>query len=87
MNNLNKKIIKLSTNKLYHSEEKISEEKINEKKKIIKNKPIAGFPPIYKCDNLSENSIDQKFAVQTELDDINIKNIIEKRKNKDDIFI
>jgi len=89
MNNLNKKIIKLSTNK-FHSEKQITEENTTGKdeNKPIVNKPIGGFPPLFICKNLSSNSTnDQKFATSPELEDINIKNIIEKRKNTDDIFI
>ena len=88
------KILKLSRNKLIFSETSIknttksNSSKNNETDNYNSNninQPTGGFPPIYIVNNdiLSE----QKFNISSDIKDININDLLKKKKDESDKFI
>ena len=88
MNSLKNKFNKLSKNKLVFTESSsIEESSYNNKNDENKNKPTGGFPPIYIV-NDDENTLSkQKFNLSSNVKDININDLLKKKKDNNDLFI
>ena len=82
MNSLKNKFNKLSKNKLVFTEtSSIEELSNNNKKDENKNKPTGGFPPIYIVNNEETSLSKQKFNLSSNVKDINIKDLLDKRNS------
>jgi hypothetical protein len=88
MNNIKKKVKNLSTNKLYITEESLQDIKTDTELSKDNNihRPTGGFPPIFITDKYDKIS-SQKFQISSEIKDINIANLIKKKKDDADLFI
>jgi hypothetical protein len=88
MNSLKNKFNKLSKNKLVFTEtSNIDESSNNSKNDENKNKPTGGFPPIYIVNNDESELSKQKFNLSSNMKDIDINELLKKKKNKNDLFI
>lgn len=88
MNSLKNKFNKLSKNKLVFTEtSNIDESSNNSKNDEHKNKPTGGFPPIYIVNNDESSLSKQKFNLSSNMKDIDINELLKKKKNKNDLFI
>lgn len=89
MNNLKNKFNKLSKNRLVFTETSTIQEESpnNVKNNDSKNKPTGGFPPIFIVNNDDSSLSKQKFNLNSNIKEIDIKDLINKKKNNNDLFI
>ena len=88
MNNLKNKFNKLSKNRLVFTETStIQESSDNVKNNDSKNKPTGGFPPIFIVNDDDRSLSKQKFNLNSNIKEIDIKDLINKKKNNNDLFI
>ena len=88
MDSLKNKFNKLSKNKLVFTETSSLEVSSKENKdQENKNKPTGGFPPILIANNDDTTLSKQKFNLSSNVKDINIKDLLNKKKNDSDLFI